>query len=193
MIGLGLRGTTFVVDAPGTIADCVSRLNGRLDRSPTWEVISPRRREFRGRALSGDVVVAAVGPSELGGRPIWHQWTPVFRGRFVAVEGGTARLEGRIKVNVFVPAFTILMAIILAGWLSAGIPYLIARMQEGSPIGLPTLFTNLIMPMLFASVLLAINWYGGRLYERDRHELEAFLIEALGLAKPDVMAQSTRN
>jgi hypothetical protein len=142
-------------------------------------MVSPRRREYVGRASPDDVVVWAIGPTELDGARIWHQWTPVFRGHLVSLDGPKTRLEGRIKVNAFAPAFAILVLILLGGWLSAGVPHLVGRLQEGAAIGAATWLANLVLPMVFAGAFVLLYWYGGRLYERDRHELEAFLREAL--------------
>lgn len=173
------RRVPVVIDASGSIEESAARLGGRLAHRSGLAFMGPRRHEYLGRASPNDVLVWAAGPTEVGGSAIWHQWMPVFRGRFSAYDGSTARLEGRISVNAFVPAFTILVVVVLGGWLSAGVPYLISRLQEGSAVGPATWFGNLIMPMVFAGAFALFSWYGGRLYDRECDELEAFLRQAM--------------
>jgi hypothetical protein len=173
------RRVALRIDAAGSIEDCAARLGGRLAHKPALAMISPRQREYVGRASADDVIVWATGPTDLGSVRFWHQWTPVFRGCFAVHDGSRTRLEGRISVNAFVSAFAILVVILIGGWLSAGVPYLVGRLREGSAIEPATWFANLILPIVFAGVFVLLYWYGGRLYERDRRELEAFLREAL--------------
>jgi hypothetical protein len=168
-----------VIDASGSIDESAALLDGLLAQSPALALMSPRRHEYRGRSSLDDVLVWAAGPTEQGGFPIWHQWMPVFRGRFSAYDGSKVRLEGRIGVHAFVPAFTILVVVVLGGWLSAGVPYLVGRLQEGSAVGAGTWFGNLIMPIVFAGAFALFSWYGSRLYDRECDELETFLREAV--------------
>jgi hypothetical protein len=174
-----LRRVPVAIESSGSVEESATRLGGRLAQRSALALMSPRRHEYLGRASPDHVLVWAAGPTELGGVPIWHQWMPVFRGRFSAYDGYKARLEGRISVNAFVPAFTILVVVVLGGWLSAGVPYLVGRLQEGSAVGAGSWFANFLMPMVFAVAFALFSWYGGRLYDRECDELEAFLREAL--------------
>lgn len=125
-------------------------------------------------------MIWSQGPSSANGVRVWHQWTPVFRGRFVARDGGRTGLEGRIGINRFVPAFAIVVALVVGGWLVSGLAFVFDQVQQGAKIGAMTAFANLVLPAVFGLFLALLLSAGIRLFERDRQELEGFLREALG-------------
>jgi hypothetical protein len=176
---LGLRGTAVTVDASGTVVDSAEQLNARLDPDAARQFVTPTGRAYVGHARPDDVLVSALGPTGDDGRRTFHPWKPVFRGRFAEVDGDRSRLEGRIRVQVVVPVFTIVWLLLVVGWLSAGVPFLIGRLQEGVDIDANKWIANLILPLGFGAAIVVLYWYGSRLYERDRRELEAFLRGAL--------------
>ena len=175
---LGLRGTAVTVHASGTDVDCAERLNARLDPGAASSFLTPTGRTYVGHARPDDVLVSVLGPTENDGRRTFHPWKPVFRGRFLKA-GATSRLEGRIRIQSVVPAFTIVWLILIVGWLSAGVPFLMRRLQEGIAVDPSAWVANLVLPLGFGAAIVALYWYGARLYERDRIQLEAFLKSSL--------------
>jgi hypothetical protein len=139
-------------------------------------------RRYVGHVRGEDVLIWPVGPTSVRGRPVWHLWTPVFKGRLINVIPGTT-LVGRIRLNRFIPAVGLVLAVILAGWLWVGIDAVVGHLQQGRAIDSGLIFAALLMPALFALFHGLFYYVGYRLFVRDRIDLIAFLAGAL--ASPD--------
>ena len=175
-------GTVFAEsrDSPALVAE---RLRGRLapiSLATTIDHVYERR--FVGHVRGEDVFIWPVGPTTVRGRPVWHLWTPLFKGRLMNVAPGTT-LVGRIRLNRFIPVFGFVFAVILADWLWVGIDATIGHVQQGKALDSGLIFAALLMPALFGLFLGLFYYVGYRLFVQDRIELTAFLAGAL--ASPD--------
>jgi hypothetical protein len=182
-----------IARSSGSPAACSERLVANL--APTSVAARIDRvfeRRFVGHVRRGGVLIWPIGPTSVDGRPIWHLWTPVFKGRLMPVASGT-NLVGRIRLNPIIPVFGVIFAVILAGWLWVGIDAIVGHVRQGRAIDSRLFFASLLMPALFGLFLGVFYYVGYRLFVRDRIELIAFLTGALAsVDQPGIAADPIR-
>jgi hypothetical protein len=108
---------------------------------------------------------------------MWHQWRPVFRGQWIE-RRGTTHLIGEISLNPGVIVIIAISAVIIAGWLFAGLWAVGLGLGRQTPLNPMLLLGGVAMPLFFGVVAAAIFWSSYRLYVSDRVELQSFLATA---------------
>jgi len=68
-----------------------------------------------------------------------------------------------------------LVALVMGGWLFAGIPSVVLGLLGKAPLSPMLVFAGVAMPALFVIVATGIFWVSFRLYIVDRAELRAFM------------------
>ena len=136
------------------------------------------RRSFTG-IIDGDRIrIWPIGPS--GGEDgMWHQWRPVFNGRWTE-RNRTTHLVGEVSLYRGVYVVIGIVMVIIGAWLFAGVRAVLLGIFRQTPLSPMLLLGAVAMPVLFGLVAFAIFWSSYRLYVVDRAELRTFLEGAFG-------------
>jgi hypothetical protein len=105
---------------------------------------------------------------------MWHQWRPVFNGRWTERDG-TTRLVGEMSLSRGVFVVIGIITVVLGSWLWAGLRAVVRGVTSQTPLDPMVVLTTVAMPVLFGLVAFGIFWTSYRLYLDDRIELRKFL------------------
>ena len=164
----------IIVDTHRTTDEAVMVLRERLmplSLRTRFELVG--QQSFTGVVERTRVRIWPIGPT---GAPdgIWHQWRPVFDGRWSEREQ-SSHLIGEIALNPGVFVVIGICTVIVGAWLLAGVQALLLGYVGHDPLNPMLVFAGIAMPVLFALVLFGISWGSYRGYLIDRAALRTFL------------------